>query len=142
MLGKPEWFMIRKISGWGLTPKTWQGWAYIVLMVVPVFALLLIFPEVNEITIAGLLIWGAIFVLDMLDIMAKLRKDEREQIHEAIAERNAAWFMVAILTAGIAFEIGTSTVKGVLEVNPFIVIALIGALVVKAGTNLYMERNN
>ena len=28
MIGKPEWFTYR-IFGWGLRPRTWQGWAYI-----------------------------------------------------------------------------------------------------------------
>jgi hypothetical protein len=27
MFGKPEWFR-EKTFGWGLTPVTWQGWAY------------------------------------------------------------------------------------------------------------------
>lgn len=27
MFGKPEWFK-KKSWGWGLTPVTWQGWAY------------------------------------------------------------------------------------------------------------------
>ncbi len=39
MLGKPEWFERRKYSGWGLTPKTWQGWAYIALMALPVLVM-------------------------------------------------------------------------------------------------------
>jgi hypothetical protein len=28
MFGKPEWFVPNKF-GWGLTPVTWQGWAYV-----------------------------------------------------------------------------------------------------------------
>jgi hypothetical protein len=28
MLGKPEWFTYR-LAGWGLAPRTWQGWVYI-----------------------------------------------------------------------------------------------------------------
>lgn len=27
MFGKPEWFKKRQ-AGWGITPVTWQGWAY------------------------------------------------------------------------------------------------------------------
>jgi len=27
MIGNPEWFQRRKYGGWGIFPKTWQGWA-------------------------------------------------------------------------------------------------------------------
>ncbi len=30
MFGKPEWFDENN-SGWGLSPKSWQGWAYTVI---------------------------------------------------------------------------------------------------------------
>lgn len=29
MFAKTEWFQKRKYGGWGLTPRTWQGWAYV-----------------------------------------------------------------------------------------------------------------
>jgi hypothetical protein len=28
MFGKPEWFKEKVWGGWGITPATWQGWAY------------------------------------------------------------------------------------------------------------------
>ena len=33
MIGKPSWFQRRKYGGWGLFPRVWQGWAYLVVAV-------------------------------------------------------------------------------------------------------------
>ena len=35
MIAKPEWFNQRKYSGWGVTPRSWQGWAYTLAIIVP-----------------------------------------------------------------------------------------------------------
>jgi len=35
MIGKPEWFKRRKYGGWGIFPKTWQGWVYIAAIIIP-----------------------------------------------------------------------------------------------------------
>ncbi|HIH09068.1 MAG TPA: hypothetical protein HA254_00185 [Candidatus Diapherotrites archaeon] len=142
MLGKPDWFQSRKYTGWGLTPKTWQGWAYLAVMVVPVFAFNWLYRGPGEIRIAAIGIWALIFVLDTLDIMARLKKDERETMHEAIAERNAAWFMVLVLAIGIAYQAASSAVRGMFAVDPFIIAALFGAMIIKMATNICLERKN
>lgn len=33
MIAQKEWFGRRKYTGWGVTPKTWQGWVYIAVAV-------------------------------------------------------------------------------------------------------------
>lgn len=76
MLGKPEWFTTRGYTGIGLRPKTWQGWAYI-----GVVLSLIIFIRVqpfwawseqtkNILTIA----WAAVVVLDAIHIIYLLNK--------------------------------------------------------------------
>ena len=142
MLGKPEWFQRRKYTGWGLTPAKWQGWAYIIVMVVPVFALNQFYSGPREIWLAAMGAWTLFFILDALDIMAKLKKDEREAAHEALAERNVAWFMVLVLAVGFAFEIASGAAKGMLTFNPFIAAALFGGLIIKAATNWHLERKD
>ncbi|MFA5831065.1 MAG: hypothetical protein WC878_04530 [Candidatus Paceibacterota bacterium] len=141
MIGKKEWFKRRKYSGWGIVPATWQGWAYTAVMVSPLAALS--FTQVNEAVPALLIVWFIIFGIDMVDIMIHLPKDERERQHEAIAERNALWVIVAILAVGIAFEAARNTAqnKDVL-IDPVILIALFSALIAKAATNWYLDRHN
>lgn len=36
MIGKKEWFR-KKTFGWGLTPKTWQGWVYVAVLLVLIY---------------------------------------------------------------------------------------------------------
>lgn len=142
MLGKAEWFGRRKYSGWGLTPKTWQGWVYIVVVIGP---LVLINSMVNlsqEVRFGATIAWIAFIVLDGIDMMMHLKKDERETMHEAKAERNAAWFMVVILAIGLVYDLTTHALQQEFYVNPFIATALFGAIVIKAATNLYLEKKN
>jgi len=75
---------------------------------------------------------------DTTDIMLKMKKDEREKMHEAIAERNALWGVVAVLTAGILYDLITNALQERFYVNPFIAAALIVALLIKSITNLYL----
>ncbi len=141
MIGKKEWFKRRKYSGWGVVPATWQGWAYTAVMVSPLVALS--FMQVNEAVPAVLVVWFLIFAADMVDIMIHVPRDEREKQHEAIAERNALWVMIVILACGVAFEVARNTAQGKTAlVDPVIIIALLGALVAKAITNWYLDRNN
>jgi len=42
MLGRPEWFTFR-VAGWGLAPRTWQGWVYIAGFVI-LWALISLLP--------------------------------------------------------------------------------------------------
>lgn len=143
MIGKPEWFTRRKYLGWGIMPKTWQGWAYLIGIILPMFAIQFI-PQVDR---RGqgifLAVWALIIVVDVIDIMVHMRTDERERVHEAIAERNALWAMVAVLAVGISYQAAQSMVReGAPGFDPVIIIALIVALVAKAGTNIYLDRKD
>ncbi|HIH09414.1 MAG TPA: hypothetical protein HA254_01975 [Candidatus Diapherotrites archaeon] len=142
MIGKAEWFHSRKYTGWGLSPKGWQGWAYPIAMALPPLAFSALYGGPAEIRMAVIGLWVVILALDTIDIMANLKKDEREAAHEAIAEGNVAWFMVVVLAIGVAFEVASSAVRGALSVDPFLLIALLGAVIVKAATNIFLERAN
>jgi small basic protein len=140
MIGKPEWFARRKYSGWGLTPKTWQGWAYILAMIVPLIVFQAMPYWSAEIRVAVTIVWVVVLAVDIFDIMIHLKIDEREKMHEALAERNAAWFMVVVLAIGLAYELAANATVGRAYVNPFIAIALFGAVVIKAFSNIYLEK--
>lgn len=142
MIGKPEWFKRRKYTGWGIMPKTWQGYVYIAVMILP-----LIFFQAQPywsdrtrmiITLA----WAALLAADVIHIMIKMKRDERERLHEAIAERNAFWFMMMVLVIGIAYEVASNAANQKIYVSPFMAAAVIGAVIVKMITNIYLERKN
>lgn len=140
MIGRPEWFKRRKYGGWGLYPITWQGWVYIAAMIAPliVFHSLPWWTDTTRIWVT--VAWAAILLFDTTDIMIRLRKDERERIHEAYAERNAAWVMVLVLVAAILYQIISTGLQGPPEIDWWIVAALFGGLGAKAISNLYLER--
>lgn len=142
MIGKPEWFARRKYTGWGITPKTWQGWLYIALIILP-FAIFQALPFWNITTrIAVTAVWVLFLVIDVVDIMLRMKKDEREKIHEAIAERNALWVIMLILVIGLVYELITSSLNGKISFDPLIAVALAGAVIAKAISNFYLDRKN
>lgn len=138
MIAKSSWFSPRKYSGWGLTPNSWQGWLYLGVIALP-----LILINVLQLNSPGwtwfLYIWGGVFALDFIDLMIHVKRDERDVIHEAIAERNAMWFMVAALGAGIAYQVAVGIIHQTNQVDPVIIIALFGSLIVKAISNFYLK---
>ena len=138
MIGNPKWFSIRKYGGWGLTPNCLQGWLYILVVIMPLVVLqITAMPEPIK---AGITIaWTLIIFADIVDIMVRMKKDEREIIHEAIAERNAMWFMVTALAVGIVYQTGLGVIKQTYEIDPVVMIALGGATIVKAITHLYLK---
>jgi hypothetical protein len=77
-------------------------------------------------------------VADSLDMAIKINNDEREKMHEAIAERNATWYMSLVLTLGVLYQAITSTLHGNLFIDPFIIAAIVGGVAVKAVTNWYL----
>ena len=95
--------------------------------------------------IARLYVTGAwlLFVfIDMFDVMWKVQRDEREYIHEAIAERNAAWAMMPILVVGMFIEL---ILEAPLEENPGLTPSLpstIAGVVAKSVTNYRLEKEN
>lgn len=142
MIGKPEWFTRRKYGGWGLFPVAWQGWVYIVLFVAAMFGTQYI-PADQNVRVIALGIIGIILVVDTVDLMRRVQKDERDTLHEALAERNALWAVIFVLAAGVAYQAAQSAMRGdATTVDPVIIAALVIGLVVKATTNLYLDRKN
>jgi hypothetical protein len=84
-----------------------------------------------------------ILIADIFHIMANIKKDEREKIHEAIAERNALWAIIFVLCVGIAYQISVALVKAEpYNIDPVIIIAVFAALIVKAITNIYLDKKD
>jgi hypothetical protein len=139
MFGKPEWFTRRKYSGWGLTPKTWQGWAYILVIAAPIIAI----PSASfldgGLKVAAMLAWSLIACIDLLDIMTKIKKDEREKHIEALAERNSAWAMVGIIAVGVGYQVSASAVSHTMAVDPFLIGALLAGAFAKGISNWHLE---
>ena len=138
-IAKPGWFGRRKYSGWGATPLNWQGWLYIGLMILP-FVLIQYLPA--DLQLPAMVFWIAVTILAFIDIMISLPKDERERIHEAIAERNALWAVIVVLTAGIAYQAAAGIVKQTLDIDPIILIALAAAIITKAISNYYLDQKD
>lgn len=138
MIGNPKWFSPRKYTGWGLTPNCWQGWLYIAAIVLPI-------ALINQISLPGSwstilsLIWALVFTADFIHIFLNMKKDERDILHEAIAERNALWFMLTALSIGIAYQTASGVIKNHYQIDPVILIALVGAVIVKGITNFYLR---
>jgi uncharacterized membrane protein YiaA len=141
MIAKTHWFQKRKYGGWGLIPKSWQGWAYIAL----VMAALLVFqslPWWNNLTrLVATGIWILFLVLDALPVMIALKKDELETRLEAIAERNASWTMVMIITLGLVYQVITSSLQQKVEFDPFLASALLGGAFIKGLSYYRLERH-
>lgn len=140
MIGKPEWFARRKYGGWGLYPKTWQGFVYLIAVLLPLIVFQ--FLKIDSTTTMVITItWIGIFAIDMIYIMAKLKKDEMEKKIEALAERNAAWAMVAVIAAGIGYQLARGLMIGKpFQIDYFLIATLFAGLIAKALTNFYLER--
>ncbi|MGB9844708.1 hypothetical protein [Methanothermobacter tenebrarum] len=139
IIARPEWFGTRKYGGWGISIKTWQGAVYIAGVVS--FLVLIQLTPLN--TEQRAIITGAwlIFVfIDLFDVMWKVKKDEREYLHEAIAERNAAWAMMTILVIGILTELLYNAMQKKIYVDPFMITALIIGAIVKSITYYKLEK--
>jgi hypothetical protein len=129
MIGNPKWFNIRKYTGWGLTPNCWQGWLYIICFIIPI-AIISSIPIDQNIKNIFTPIWIGLLLFDVLHIMTQIKKDERERLHEAVADRNALWFLIFVLIVWVFIKQIT---------DPFILIAILGATLVKAGTQFYLR---
>jgi hypothetical protein len=140
MIGKKEWFRRRRYGGWGIAPKTWQGWAYI-STVIAIFVLIQNLPlgDVKNNIIANV-IFAVLVMADCIEIMFRLPMDEREKLHEAKAERNALWVMLTILIAGVFYQTGIGLFTEEITIDPVIIIAIVGAVLVKAATHIYLEK--
>ncbi|KYC53126.1 MAG: hypothetical protein AMQ22_00433 [Candidatus Methanofastidiosum methylothiophilum] len=142
IIAKPEWFTRRKYGGWGLGIKTWQGAVYMAAMFIALIVLLQLAGDSVETKLLVTGVWMVFLLIDVFDVMWKLKKDERERMHEAIAERNAAWGMMVVITLGIFIEIMYNVMNNSFYVNPFLVGALAVGVIIKSVSNYKLEREN
>jgi len=134
--------MRRKYTGWGFTPKTWQGWVYIIIMILP-FIIITEIGNFGKIQLTFMIIWAIIFAADFIHILLNLKMDERERIHEAIAERNALWIIILVLGLGLAYQAASGIAsQNNFTVDPVILIALVAGLLAKIISNIYLDRKN
>lgn len=136
MFANPKWFSRRKWGGWGVYPKTKEGWFYIMGILLPVIILSL-FPVPEDTKSLWIFVWTILVVLDVIVIMIRIREDEMETKMEAMAERNAAWAIVFVIGAGIAYQAFKSAYTGKVYVDPFLIAALFIGLLAKVATHLY-----
>lgn len=129
MIGNSKWFNVRKYSGWGLTPNCWQGWVYIVAFIIPVVIISNLNIDPNYKNIFNIII-VAVLIIDTLHMMSQIKQDERERLHEAIADRNALWFLLfGFLVWAFIRQI----------MDPFFIGILLGATAIKALTQIYLR---
>ncbi|MBU1046579.1 hypothetical protein KKH36_02250 [Patescibacteria group bacterium] len=137
MIGKSKWFKRRKYSGWGLTPATWQGWVYIIAFIIPI-VIIQNSPLLEEGTKTVITsFWALILIFDVISMMINLKKDERDILHEALSERNALWGVITVMVIGLAYQVITT---GLL--NWWIIGALLTGTVIKAISNIYLDKKN
>lgn len=140
MFAKKEWFKRRKYGGWGITPKTKEGWLYILFITTPFIIFHFLPFWTDQVRIYVTVVWLLVLLIDVLPITITVERDELESKIEAIAERNSAWFMSVILVFGLLHETMTHALKGEVYFNPVIVIALLGGVLVKSVSNYILEK--
>jgi hypothetical protein len=133
MIGKAEWFRMRKYGGWGITPATKEGWIYLGVMMIPLLVSDWL-PGEEKIKMIVSFGWMAILIIDIVEIMSRMKKDEREKAHEAMAERNALWFMLTVIVAGLLYRAIKAGLKEEVYIDPVLTLALLGGAVVKGLT--------
>lgn len=139
MFANPKWFARRKWGGWGIYPRTKEGWLYIILLITPMVVLSLSsIPEQTK--SLWTLIWTVFVVIDAFSIMLRIKDDERETKIEAIAERNAGWAIVFVIGAGIVYQAFMTSMTGVNHLDPFLLTALLVGLIVKAASHYFLRK--
>jgi hypothetical protein len=139
MIAQTAWFNKRKYSGWGLTPKTWQGFVYILIIAgAAVLTQSLSIDPSLKIILMG--VWIVFVLIDMLQVMASIKLDEREQKIEAIAERNASWTMVASMALEVLYvsTLGKD-LKGI-DLMPVLIFPMVAGVIVKGVSNFILDR--
>jgi uncharacterized membrane protein YdcZ (DUF606 family) len=138
MIGKPQWFKVRKYGGWGLSPATKEGWLYIAGFI----GLVLIIqnlPLTQSLKTAITTVLGVIMVTDVIDIMFHFKRDERETLHEAISERNASWAMVTAMVGIFGYKAIVTAINGGESVDIIMLIPIFVGTLTKAVTNFYLR---
>lgn len=125
MMAKADWFQTRKYLGWGLTPRSWQGWVFILVILIPYFLL-----KNNNF----LFVWTMLFVIEMATVFVQIKRDEREERQEALADRNALW---AMFLGIVAYIIWQSFHGGVIDWKLAVIMLL--AVIAKSLTHLYLR---
>jgi uncharacterized protein involved in response to NO len=144
MIGKAHWFKYRTF-GWGIAPKTWQGWVYVGVAAFLIAGTLAM--GINDSTKMWLFaILMTIFIVDVLVIMTKLPKfsDERENYHQLIIERNCSFAAIVALLAVALYQTYKNTgflmsQSGAIPFDISIVIVLVAMLVTKIGSTIYVK---
>lgn len=141
MIAKSTWFNRRKYTGWGLTPKNLQGVIY-VIGIAGVFILIqrLVIGEAARMVLSA--VWMVFVLIDVLQVMASIRLDEREQKIEAIAERNAAWTMVAITVLIIIYVASLGKELRGVELVPVLVFPIIAGTIAKGLSHFILDRKD
>jgi hypothetical protein len=142
MIGKPEWFSPRKF-GWGLGLRTKESVLYGIGIAAVIFTISLLPLSVDaRMALIGVIL--AIVVADITHIMVFVysKLDEREQRHQAFAERSAAFAAVACIFAYMGYMAFTSgqDEAAITEKIVFPVGMLLAMAIAKGGTLLYLER--
>jgi len=140
MIGKPEWFTYR-IFGWGVGPKTWQGWAYLGAVAASM-GLIKLMPIANAIRMWCFGILVGLVVLDVIHIMTQLDKvhDEREKLQQMIIERNCSFAAVVALVAIAAFQAFKNRHLAGHQIDDSILIVLVVMVVTKIISTWHVRR--
>jgi len=144
MIGKAHWFKYRTF-GWGLAPKTWQGWVYVAVAAFLIAGTLSM--GINDSTKMWLFaIIMVIFVADVLVIMTQLPKltDERENYHQLVIERNCSFAAIVALLAIAIYQTYKNTgflasQNGAIPFDTSLLIVLGAMLLTKIVSTLYVK---
>ncbi|PIT88218.1 MAG: hypothetical protein COU29_03040 [Candidatus Magasanikbacteria bacterium CG10_big_fil_rev_8_21_14_0_10_36_32] len=140
MIGKSEWFQRRKYGGWGISPRTWQGWFYLAIVLIPFFVFQALPYWSLQLRFGVTCGWLLFLIFDAIHIMVTLPRDEREHRVESIAERNAAWVMTFFMIAGILYQLFRSVYFQDIQLDWFLVVALFAGVIVKTITNIVYNK--
>jgi len=142
MLGRPEWFTYRS-AGWGIAPRTWQGWVYILSYPI-LMAILIALPISGMLKtwfLGGLI---GLLVLDSILIWSQLSKchDERERLHQLIIERNCSLAAVFSILAVMGYQIHRSACARITRFpfDPQLLVVLGVMVATKFISTLYVRR--
>lgn len=155
MISKPEWWTYRKF-GWGLAPKTWHAWAYIIIFLGVVFGtqgLALRGFIAHEMAFGLTMIATVVVVIDTLHTMFQLPRvhDERQNKHQLIIEKNssyAAIFALIVLALYDSIQYSLKVMDGYVPTGielyiPFdwrIGVVLLVMVLAKGMTSYYVEK--
>lgn len=144
MIGKAHWFKYRTF-GWGLAPKTWQGWVYIIIAAILLGGTAAM--GVNNPTLMWLFaVILVVLIVDVLVIMTQLPKvnDERENYHQLIIERNCSFAAIIALLGVVIYQTYKNTgflasQNGLIPFDVSLLVVLGAMLVAKVASTAYVK---